>query len=177
MNFSLNGSDTTEQMLTVGALGNASDAEKPQIPDQDAILRKLITGKWWPSFDVIIIVVLVFVILAGIGNFVVIWSFCRVPRLRKPFNVCVLGMAIGDALMTTVAAPMELYDVISNFVVPGSSWCAAKVFIRSFCFTNSLIFILIISAIRLMYGVMTFPPKPSFRSMSLLVVCVFVVFK
>ncbi len=132
-------------------------------------LRSIMIGKWCLPFDIPIIVILVLTFLAGFGNMVFVLCFLHVPRLRKPFNVCVLGMAITDGLMTTIAAPMELTEIVLNFVPIGYIWCDVKLFIRTFCFSSSLMLIFMISVLRLMYGGMHFPPKPTLRIMVMII--------
>ncbi len=128
-------------------------------------LRSILIGKWSLAFDIPSMFILILTLLAGFGNMVFVWCFFHVPRLRKPFNVCVLGMAISDGLMTTIAAPMELTEILLNFVPIGYVWCDIKLFIRTFCLSSSLILIFTISIFRLLYGAMHFPPKPMLKIM------------
>ncbi len=103
------------------------------------------------------------------------WCFTVSKKLRTPYNGIVLGMSLTDGLTTTIVIPMEMYQFARSFVYRELVYCRVRVFLKAFCYTSSLMFILTISVIRLLSVVRTFPPTLRFSSVGAIVSTIYIV--
>lgn len=119
-----------------------------------------LVGSWLSTYDIITVIILLVVIVFGLGNIALIVTFLKCPRLRKPFNVLLIGIALADFTRSGITAPMEIAQLANGLASPfGESWCSGKIALRSFSFNSTLILLAVVSFVRMLYGVMTFPPK------------------
>lgn len=66
--------------------------------------------------------------------------------------VCVAGMAVGNFVMSDMTSVMEIVQVFRNFVPIGPVWCHILVFLRTFSFSQSMLFISLVAVLRVWGG-------------------------
>ena len=85
-------------------------------------------------FKVLIIITIVFqttVACFGLGNLAIIYYTVRQTFLKRPFNMYVCAMAIGDVVMSDLVLFMDLKESVdmasAHTRQSDSTWCTVKV--------------------------------------------------
>ena len=103
------------------------------------------------------------VIIIGFMNWLVFWCLLRIRSLRQtPINAPAIAMSFANGLCCTLAAPMELYDVIRSYDDAILTWCRAKIGLRAFCFNTIKVVLFGIALTRLIIGCHSKPMKLNF---------------
>jgi hypothetical protein len=61
-------------------------------------------------------------------------------------------MAVGNLVMSNITSMMDLVTVARRFVPVGAAWCYVLVFLRTFSFSQSMLFITLVAVIRAASG-------------------------
>ena len=145
--------------------------------DQDKENEKstpeLLYGTFYPQYDVPVIILWSFIILAGLANWVLFWCFLRTKTLRNPFNVIVLALAFSNGICTTSVGPMQLSRVFVLYRPVSGAWCNTRIVLKTFCFSVSLLMFFIVAAIRLYAGLSRKQLHLSYKKMGFIVFVIY----
>ena len=83
-------------------------------------------------------------------------------------------MSVGNLVMSDITSIMEIVLVARRFVPVGPVWCYIHVFLRTFSFNQSILFITVVAVIRAWSGLASHPVNLTTRSALACVVCVYV---
>lgn len=130
-------------------------------------------GIWFPKYDIPLIVAYIGIILVGTGNIAVVTCITKSKFFKSPINVIVVGLALSDAVATTLVAPLDLYRIVRLFRPPSVSFCTVKIILQTFVFTASVVFIFTFSLLRLVIGIRSVPTKLTWRQAGLITLLVY----
>ena len=82
-------------------------------------------------------------------------------------------MSVGDLIMSDCVAIMELMELINGNSGFNITWCIMKLFLRTFSFFQSLLFITMIAVLRTYFGLASHKVKPSKTKIVLAIMLVF----
>ena len=141
------------KMMAMNGSGSERRSEEPI----------LLYGTFYPQFDIPVIILWTFIIIAGLGNWAWIYCFLTTKALRIPFNTVVLALTVANSISTTIICPMQLRRVIILYHPVPALWCKVRIALRTFCFTVSLVIIFTIAVLRLYAGVSRTQLKLTFK--------------
>ena len=64
-------------------------------------------------------------------------------------------MAVGNFVMSDVTSVMEIVSIVRHYVYVGRAWCHIVIFLSTFSFTQSMLFITLMAVIRIWSGLST----------------------
>uniref|UniRef100_A0A8C8RPI2 Opsin 4 n=1 Tax=Pelusios castaneus TaxID=367368 RepID=A0A8C8RPI2_9SAUR len=100
-------------------------------------------------------VILMVGITGTLGNFLVIYAFCRSKTLRTPANMFIINLAISDFLMSVTQAPIFFATSLYKHWIFGKKGCELYAFCGAIFGITSMITLMVISLDR--YFVITRP--------------------
>uniref|UniRef100_K7FPC1 Opsin 4 n=1 Tax=Pelodiscus sinensis TaxID=13735 RepID=K7FPC1_PELSI len=100
-------------------------------------------------------VILVVGITGALGNFLVIYAFCRSKSLRTPANMFIINLAISDFLMSITQAPIFFATSLHKHWIFGKKGCELYAFCGALFGITSMITLMAIALDR--YFVITRP--------------------
>ncbi|XP_078386742.1 melanopsin-A isoform X2 [Cetorhinus maximus] len=100
-------------------------------------------------------VILAVGITGTVGNFLVIYAFCRSKSLRSPSNTFIINLAISDFLMSITQAPVFFVTSLHKRWIFGEKGCELYAFCGALFGISSMITLVVIAADR--YFVITRP--------------------
>nr|XP_033798843.1 melanopsin [Geotrypetes seraphini] len=101
------------------------------------------------------VVILMVGITGMLGNFLVIYAFCRSKSLRTPANMFIINLAISDFLMSSTQAPVFFATSLHKRWIFGEKGCELYAFCGALFGITSMITLMVISVDR--YFVITRP--------------------
>ncbi|POI25830.1 hypothetical protein CIB84_010420, partial [Bambusicola thoracicus] len=108
-------------------------------------------------------VILIVGITGTLGNFLVIYAFCRSRTLRKPANIFIINLAVSDFLMSITQSPVFFTNSLHKRWIFGEKGCELYAFCGALFGITSMITLMVIALDR--YFVIT-KPLASVRVMS-----------
>ncbi|OXB68093.1 hypothetical protein ASZ78_003334 [Callipepla squamata] len=108
-------------------------------------------------------VILIVGITGTLGNFLVIYAFCRSRTLQKPANIFIINLAISDFLMSITQSPVFFTNSLHKRWIFGEKGCELYAFCGALFGITSMITLMVIALDR--YFVIT-KPLASVRVMS-----------
>ena len=151
----------------------AADTEMPPSTDMPSS-QELLYGTFYPQFDIPVILIWSFIILAGLGNWVLFWCFLKTKTLRNPFNMIVLALAFTNGISTTFVGPMQLSRVFVLYRPVTDAWCNTRLVLKTFCFNVSLMVIFTLAALRLYAGLSRKQLKLTRRKIGMMVLAIYI---
>ena len=134
---------------------------------------EMLYGTFYPQFDIPVIILWSFIILAGLGNWVLFWCFLKTKALRNPFNMIVLALAFSNSISTTLIGPMQLSRVFVLYRPVSDAWCNTRIVLKTFCFSVSLLVLFIVAAVRLYAGLSRKQLKLTYKKMGCIVFVIY----
>lgn len=122
-----------------------------------------------------IITYLILMILAIIGNTIVILSFIKVPSMRKPFNLFILNLAVVDLL---IAVFRMGFNTISIATIRGSVWpyspnlCQFNGWVQSITFSANIHTLSMMAILRYIVVVHKDSYNISKRTVLIIIICI-----
>lgn len=170
----------TQKMATADSvdLSETTTATKESSERLESLLSTAATkqasrfiGSWVSEYDILSLIVAVTVLMLALGNFGVVAIFIRRPKLRTPFNVLVLAMAIVDILNSYVLLPQDVDQLLNKLVPPaGEMGCKLKVAARAFCVTTILVLMFAVTIISTLAAIYACPPKVCGKKVATIIV-------
>ncbi|XP_032047283.1 melanopsin [Aythya fuligula] len=108
-------------------------------------------------------VILIVGIAGTLGNFLVIYVFCRSRTLQKPANIFIINLAVSDFLMSITQSPVFFTNSLHKRWIFGEKGCELYAFCGALFGITSMITLMVIALDR--YFVIT-KPLASVRVMS-----------
>ncbi|XP_035426271.1 melanopsin [Cygnus atratus] len=108
-------------------------------------------------------VILIVGITGTLGNFLVIYVFCRSRTLQKPANIFIINLAVSDFLMSITQSPVFFTNSLHRRWIFGEKGCELYAFCGALFGITSMITLMVIALDR--YFVIT-KPLASVRVMS-----------
>ncbi|OXB70914.1 UNVERIFIED_CONTAM: hypothetical protein H355_011109 [Colinus virginianus] len=108
-------------------------------------------------------VILIVGITGTLGNFLVIYAFCRSRTLQKPANIFIINLAVSDFLMSITQSPVFFTNSLHKRWIFGEKGCELYAFCGALFGITSMITLMVIALDR--YFVIT-KPLASVRVMS-----------
>ena len=148
----------------MNGLGNGSRSGEPL----------LLHGTFFPQFDVPVILLWSFIIIAGLGNWAWMICFAQTKAMRVPFNMIVFALTVSNSISTSIICPMQLSRAFTLYTPVPTIWCKVRNALKSFCFTVSLMIIFMLAALRLHAGVSGKQLKLTFRKIGAMLAVIYV---
>ncbi|XP_077984723.1 prokineticin receptor 2-like [Glandiceps talaboti] len=124
-----------------------------------------------PVVKILLVVILLLVIMVcGFGNTLLAFTIFRLKRLRTVTNLFIASLALSDALVAVLCAPLSLYFYLAQTWIFGEFMCIIVGTVKIVSLNVSVNTLLVIAIER--YYVITNPMKPRLSKNCVVLICV-----